>query len=534
MTGLELADLSFREATEGDAEGIIGLFRAAYGDGYVHPQVYDPVEVKRMIFDDGTLLLVAEHGADSSVVGVAGVLFEMGAYSDLVGEFGRLVVHPDWRGRGVGRRFMEERLARVGRRLHVGFAEVRVGSSASPRISLHHGFVAAGALPQKLVFQGQREHAGLLVRHFGSALALRRNHPRIVPEALYLADVALRGVGVEPDVIVDDEAQAYPHDDGFGLEELTDQGYSSLLRIERGRITSREIFGPQRLQYGLFRLGASHSQYIVARDGDCVVGALGYMKDAVEKVVRVFEVIQVREGVVRALFRALERRCLDESLVAAEVDVGADATRMQRTLLELGYVPAAYVPAMAFHEVERIDVVKMYRLFQPLEALPFEAPEPLRSVGLHVLAQFEAVDLHPRLVRLMEALEICDGLTEEQSSRLVASFRSRSIAPGTRLFHPGDDAEEMMLVVSGEASVEAEGAEVGRVGPGECVGEVAFLNDLPHSASVVALTRLEVGVLARSALTDIVRRRPDIGTAVYRNLARGLGRKLRRAGGLDS
>ena len=43
------------------------------------------------------------------------------------------------------------------------------------------------------------------------------------------------------------------------------------------------------------------------------------------------------------------------------------------------------------------------------------------------------------------------------------------------------------------------------------------------------LDDLEVGVLPRGALEQLARRRPDIGIVLYRNLAHGLGTKLRRA-----
>jgi len=40
---------------------------------------------------------------------------------------------------------------------------------------------------------------------------------------------------------------------------------------------------------------------------------------------------------------------------------------------------------------------------------------------------------------------------------------------------------------------------------------------------------VEAGVLTKKDLQSVVRLRPGIGVVLYRNLARGLGEKLRRA-----
>ncbi|MBT8488800.1 MAG: cyclic nucleotide-binding domain-containing protein, partial [Gemmatimonadetes bacterium] len=185
-----------------------------------------------------------------------------------------------------------------------------------------------------------------------------------------------------------------------------------------------------------------------------------------------------------------------------------------------------------FHDVERIDVIKMYRLFQPLMELPFEAPEPTRSVGMYVLERFQAQEIQPRIARAMERLEICHGLTEEQSERLVVEFDARSVGRNETIFSTSDDADEMLLILDGDVRIEVDGRPVGSVGPGECLGEVAFMSESPHSATAVAESELEVAVLKRSSLHGLVRSRPDIGTVVYRNLAMGLGAKLRRADGV--
>lgn len=529
MTGAAVDAVSIREALETDAPRIAELYHAVYGLGYAHARFYDEHEIKRMIFDEDTLVLVAVDDTSGRLVGSASVLFRMGAFADLVGEFGRLVVHPDFRGRKIGTRLMAERLARVGDRLHVAFAEVRVCNESSPRISQHHGFVPVGALPQKMPFGGRREHVGLLVKYFGDALALRKNHPRIIPEAYHLAELALRGVGITPDAVIDEEAAAYPASSSYDLEELTSQGYAPLLRIERGRVRHREVFGPERLHYGLFMLAASHSSYLVAREGATIVGALGYMRDEVERSARVFEVIHQEEDAIPFLLEALLERCQADDTMWVEVDVSAHAPRMQRTLLEMGFLPAAYVPAFAFADVERVDVVKMYRLMHDLQDLPFEAPEPTHSVGRYVLAQFARRQVMPRLARAMDRLEICQGLTTEQSARLLGEFATDGVAAGTELFGQGGPPDRMVLVVTGRARVLVDGDHVGTVERGESLGEAAILSGTPHSATAVAETDMEIGVLTRERLEVLVRRRPDIGTVVYRNLARGLGEKLRRA-----
>lgn len=529
-----IPELRVQEAVEEDAPAINDLFRAAYGDDYLYPEFYEEKTVKRMIFDDRSLMLVAREASRDRVIGTAGVLFEMGAYSDLVGEFGRLVVHPEVRRRGIGHRLMEERLARVGDRLHVAFTEVRMCTSASPRISQKHGFAPVGFLPMKLVFGGEREHAGLMVKHFGDALSLRRNHPRIIPEAHALAEMAMDRVGLDSHIILDEESAAYGAGGEYDLDELTSRGYAALLRIQRGRVRHREVFGPQRLHYGLFKLAASHSHYLLARDGERIVGALGFMRDERECNLRVFELIYTQPDVVRVLFRSLVEHAVAEGMVSIEVDVSAHAPRLQRTLLEMDYLPAAYVPALAFDEVERVDILKMYRLLVELEELPLKAPEPTLSVCRTVLRGFRRRAVLPRIARAMDRLSLCADLTEEQSTRLLGAFERKTFDDGRCVFGQGEPPDEMYLVLSGSARILVDDRNVGTVGSGECLGEVALLTGTPHSATAVVEGSLETAVLTGGALRRLVRRRPDIGTVVYRNMARGLGEKLRRADRTES
>lgn len=57
---------------------------------------------------------------------------------------------------------------------------------------------------------------------------------------------------------------------------------------------------------------------------------------------------------------------------------------------------------------------------------------------------------------------------------------------------------------------------------GECVGEISSLTGAAHSATATAITPLEMAVLKKRELDELIRLRPDIGLLIYRNLAAGL------------
>jgi CRP-like cAMP-binding protein len=170
----------------------------------------------------------------------------------------------------------------------------------------------------------------------------------------------------------------------------------------------------------------------------------------VDKAVRIFELIALHDEVIRFLLGDLERACREKWDCLIEVDVSAHAPRMQRTLIELGFLPVGYLPALVFHEVERFDVVKMVRL------------------------------LNPPQVRTDALTPSCAALAE--------------------------------LVVRS----------------GECLGEMSLLTARAHSATARTITHVETATLCHQDLAELIRLRPDIGLHIYRNLAVGMGEKLKR------
>ena len=529
-------DVIVREAAEEDLEGILAVFEAIYGSDYPYRSFTDPTWLKRSVYGDDIVMLAALDADTKRVLGSASVVLDVGATTDLIGEFGRLVVHPDARKRGVGRRLMEARLAFVEQRLHVGVVENRCTHPYSQMISHRHGFVPVGFLPLKHRF-AERENVALFARHFGNALRLRRNNPRIVPEAHSIAHLALHNCGIEPDCIIDEDATAYPRGGEFRVEELTARSMPAVLRIERGRVRRREVFGPMRLQYGFFKLSARSASYLIAHSkledtaSTPVIGGIGFIHDEVERSVRVFELIAGNDEVIFVLWSALLERCRKSGVEYIDVDVSAHAPRMQRTLVELGFVPSAFVPAMVFHDVERLDVIKMSRVllddarFGHLELIPsaqvFADTVTKNITRQHVL---------PRLQEAIEDLELFNGLQAEQQARVAAQCQVVSFDEGSELFHMGEPADRMFVIIEGEATIHMpkDGSVVGEVGPGELVGERALLVGEEHSATAVAHQRMVAASLSKASMDKLTRRRPDIGMILYRNLALALGSKLQR------
>jgi GNAT superfamily N-acetyltransferase len=523
--------IDIREATINDVPQIREVFLATYGEHYPYADYCDIEALNRLVYADGTILLVAADADTGKVLGTASVVFEIGAYNDLVGEFGRLAVHPDARGQGLGKRLMAGRIERVRNRIHVGIVENRSAHIFSQRISSAHGFVPVGFIPMKLLLQ-QRESVGLYVRHFGPGLELRRNNPRVIPEVSQLAGLALYHCRLPCDCIIDDASAPYPLEDKFELEEMQTDGYATLLRIQRGRLSRREVFGPVRLHYGLFQIHARRSHYLLARQNGQIAGGIGFMIDQSEKTVRIFELISRSDEPVRFLIEQLIQKCVAApGIEFIEIDVSAYAPRLQRTLLELNFEPVGYIPANVFHEVERLDVVKMARLHVPFDVAAAHISQDLRPVAETVIRGFASRDVAPRIARAARHVPLFTGLNDEQRNRLAACGTPGSFRSGEHIFRQGDTSSSMHLILDGQVElfIDQQSAPVAELSAGQCLGETSLLHPekgFRRSATAIAKTGVDTAAFSVTELRELIRRRPDVGVVIFRNLAADVSTKL--------
>ena len=90
------------------------------------------------------------------------------------------------------------------------------------------------------------------------------------------------------------------------------------------------------------------------------------------------------------------------------------------------------------------------------------------------------------------------GLTPATAQQLERIAQRRSVESGETVIHAGDPETHLYLVVSGELTVQTPQGQV-VIGPGEVVGEMAFLDQAPRSAEVQASCPGELLMIERDA-----------------------------------
>ena len=134
------------------------------------------------------------------------------------------------------------------------------------------------------------------------------------------------------------------------------------------------------------------------------------------------------------------------------------------------------------------------------------------------------------LNRLILDLSILSGLPGQIASDLFASATQRRLKLGDTLFEAGDPGDGCYRLDEGALKVSLtspEGDEriLAILAPGALVGELAILDGLPRSASVVALRDCKLRFISRVAFEDCTRRHPQI----YRHLVVLMAARLREA-----
>jgi len=142
--------------------------------------------------------------------------------------------------------------------------------------------------------------------------------------------------------------------------------------------------------------------------------------------------------------------------------------------------------------------------------------------------QEEAIDPEELLVDL----PLFSGLDEGHRKEVASLFRRRRVPEGAQVIGQGEPGSEFYVIAHGTASVEVEDEwgqkrTVAHLAGNDYFGEIALLQDVPRTATVVAQTPLDLFVLGRqdfrTHLTEVSTLAESIEVSVARvNMLRGI------------
>lgn len=131
---------------------------------------------------------------------------------------------------------------------------------------------------------------------------------------------------------------------------------------------------------------------------------------------------------------------------------------------------------------------------------------------------------------MRKVLFILGQLSDDDVEWMISAGNRRDISAGTVLIHEGRPIEALYIVLEGLMTVSAAalgGKEVARLGAGEIIGEMSFVDARPPSATVTALQNSVVFALDRARLADKLERNPHFAARFYRAVAIFLSDRLR-------
>ena len=125
-------------------------------------------------------------------------------------------------------------------------------------------------------------------------------------------------------------------------------------------------------------------------------------------------------------------------------------------------------------------------------------------------------------------VELFAGLEKKDLQILAGSCRERTYSAGSRLIKQGETGVGLYVITDGKVHISRETdpdkaeIDLGTVGPGNVLGEMSLLDDLPRSANVTAVTGVTALLLPVWEFRTTLRNQPDIALRLLATLSRRL------------
>jgi len=120
------------------------------------------------------------------------------------------------------------------------------------------------------------------------------------------------------------------------------------------------------------------------------------------------------------------------------------------------------------------------------------------------------------------------SLLPREVKRLCALAEMRDLELGDAIVKSGEEPDALVLILSGEVDVVANGAHVATLKEGQFIGEMTFLAGGKATADACSKAGTRVARFERSALSQLMSEAPELRSQIQASLGQDLVAKLRR------
>ncbi|MBS1717421.1 MAG: cyclic nucleotide-binding domain-containing protein [Armatimonadetes bacterium] len=134
------------------------------------------------------------------------------------------------------------------------------------------------------------------------------------------------------------------------------------------------------------------------------------------------------------------------------------------------------------------------------------------------------------LVDSLKKTYLCAGLTDEEVQQIAELAQVNTHLAGEMIIRQGEKSGDLVLILDGKANVITQGGEkIAEAGPGNMLGEVALIDDMPRSADVVCIGQTKIARFPALAFRSLLNSNRSMGFVVLANIGRVLTTRLRVA-----
>jgi len=124
-------------------------------------------------------------------------------------------------------------------------------------------------------------------------------------------------------------------------------------------------------------------------------------------------------------------------------------------------------------------------------------------------------------------------LSQEQMDKIMPYFETLDLSAGEILFNEEDNGDYVCFIISGSLEVikmtswKDFTTVIATLYEGSCIGEMAFIDHFPRSATIRAHEDSNLAVLTQRAFDVMVGSEPELGVNILKGLAKTLSDNLR-------